>query len=156
MRERDSSAGARTEHHAALPRVYSDTSLAMPSFGRLLQGLVRLASLRCPHCGIGPVLNKRKVDVRERCPVCNFRYERTDESYFSGAMFFNLMIMEAIFALALVGYMLIVWPDVDWDMFTYVAAGGMLVLGLVMQPLGKAFWLSLDVFIRPVTGDELT
>lgn len=155
MRERDTTAWARTAGHADLPRVSSDTDLALPSFRRLAHGLARLARLRCPHCGIGPVLNKWKVDVRERCPACNFKYERTDESYFSGAMFFNLMIMEAIFAVALVGYMLIVWPDVNWDMFTYVAAGGMLALGLIMQPLGKAFWLSLDVMIRPVTDDEL-
>lgn len=136
-------------------RNYSDTDLVMPSFKRIVKALKRLVLLRCPHCGTGPVLNHWKIDVRERCPACNFRYTRTDESYFSAAMFFNLMFMEAIFAIGLVGYMLIVWPNVQWESLTYVAAVGMVVLGLVMQPLGKVIWLSLDVLIRPVTHDEL-
>ncbi len=69
-------------------------------------------------------------------------------------MFFSLMIMEGVFAFSLVAYLLLAWPNVHWDAFTYVAAGGMVVLGLVMQPLGKFFWLSLDVLIRPVSKSE--
>ncbi len=135
-------------------RKYSDRDLAMPTFSRFLQLFGRFCRLRCPNCGRGPVLTKWKTDVRERCTVCNFRYMRSDESYFSGAMFFNFMIMEGIFALALVVYLLVSWPNVHWDAFTYVAAAGMVILALVMQPLGKHFWLSLDTLIRPISKDE--
>ena len=135
-------------------RNYSDTDLVMPSFARIRRSLRRFSLLRCPHCGYGPGLTKWKMDVRERCPSCNFRFERTDDSYFSGAMFFTLMAMEGIFVASLVAYLLLVWPNVHWDAFTYIAAGGMVVLAFIMQPLGKLFWLSLDVLIRPVSTDE--
>ena len=69
-------------------------------------------------------------------------------------MFFTLMTMEGIFVVSLVAYLLLVWPNVHWDAFTYIAAAGMVILALIMQPLGKLFWLSLDVLIRPVSKDE--
>jgi hypothetical protein len=79
---------------------------------------------------------------------------RSDDNYFSAPMFFNLMIMEAIFALGFAIYLVVKWPHINWDVVTYVAAIGMLVLGIIMQPLGKVFWLSFDVLIRPVTKEE--
>ena len=135
-------------------RNYSDTALAMPTFARFRQLFGRFCLLRCPNCGRGPVLTKWKTDVRKRCTSCNFRYMRSDDNYFSGAMFFSLMIMEGIFAFSMVAYLILVWPNVHWDALTYVAAGGMVILAFIMQPLGKHFWLTLDVLIRPISKDE--
>lgn len=100
------------------------------------------------------MLTKWKTSVLPRCPNCNFRYMRSDDHYFSAPMFFNLMIMEAIFALSFAIYLIVKWPNINWDVVTYVAAIGMLVLGIIMQPLGKVFWLSFDVLIRPVRKEE--
>ncbi|MBA3656584.1 MAG: DUF983 domain-containing protein [Gemmatimonadaceae bacterium] len=113
-----------------------------------------MARLRCPNCGRGPVLTKWKAGVRKRCPSCNFKFMRSDDNYFSAPMFFNLLLMEAIFAGSFAVYLILKWPDINWDAVTYVAATGMLVLGIMMQPLGKVAWLTFDVLIRPVTEEE--
>ena len=139
---------------ATEPRRSTDTPLALPSFGRLMRLIGRSLKLSCPHCGHGAVLSKWKVTVRERCSHCNFRYMRSDDNYFDGAMFCSLMIMEAVFAITLAGSVILMWPNVPWDALTYVAAGGMIVLGLIMQPLGKVAWLFLDVMFRPIFPAE--
>lgn len=136
------------------PRRTHDTGHALPSAGRIAKLLGRMIRLRCPNCGRGPVLTKWKTDVRKRCPNCNFRFMRSDDHYFSAPMFFNLLLMEAIFAGGFALYLILKYPDINWDMVTYVAAIGMLVLGLVMQPVGKVIWLTFDVAIRPVTDEE--
>ncbi len=79
---------------------------------------------------------------------------RSDDSYFSAPMFFNLIFMEAVFAGSFAIYLILKWPYINWDAVTYIAATGMLVLGIVMQPLGKVIWLTFDVLIRPVTEEE--
>jgi len=79
---------------------------------------------------------------------------RSDDNYFSGAMFLSLVIMEGIFAISMVAYLILVWPNVHWDALTYVAASGMVILAFIMQPLGKIFWLTLDVLIRPISKNE--
>ena len=110
--------------------------------------------LRCPNCGKGPVLSKWKVTVGERCSHCNFRFMRSDDNYFDGAMFCSLMIMEAVFGVSLAASVILMWPNVPWDALTYIATGGMIVLGLIMQPLGKVAWLFLDVMFRPILPEE--
>ncbi len=138
------------------PRRTHDTGHALPSWRRIAKLAGRMVRLRCPNCGRGPVLTNWKTDVRIRCSSCNFRFMRSDDSYFSAPMFFNLIIMEAVFAASFAAYLILKWPDINWDAVTYVAATGMLVLGLVMQPLGKVIWLTFDVLIRPVTDEECT
>ena len=131
-----------------------DTGHQVPSFGRIVKLVGRALRVKCPNCGKGPVLNRSKFDVLPRCPCCNFRYMRSDDHYFSAPMFFNLMIMEAIFAGCFALYLILKWPNINWDMITYTAAIGMLLLGIIMQPLGKVFWLTFDVLIRPVSAEE--
>jgi uncharacterized protein (DUF983 family) len=126
----------------------------MPTAAVALQGLGRLLRLRCPHCGQGPVLGAWGR-VRERCTPCGFRYERTNDSYFSGAMFFGLLLGEGVFALSLLIVVVSSWPDVPWDALTYGAPLGMLLLLPLLLPVSKVIWLSIDVLVRPVQPDEL-
>jgi uncharacterized protein (DUF983 family) len=144
---------SRSADCAAIRRS-TDTPLAPVSMGRLSHLLGRCLSLRCPNCGEGPVLAKSKLTVRERCSKCNFRFMRSDDNYFDGAMFCSLMIMEALFAFGLAASVILMWPDVPWDAITYIAVGGMVVLAVVMQPLGKVAWLFLDVMFRPIFAEE--
>jgi hypothetical protein len=74
----------------------TETALALPSFGRTMRLLGRGLRLRCPHCGQGAVLG-RWAAIRERCRACRFRYTRSEDNYFGGAMFCSIMLIEAIF-----------------------------------------------------------
>jgi uncharacterized protein (DUF983 family) len=132
----------------------TDTPMAMPTarrFGALLWSLVRL---KCPNCGRGKVL-AGGFKVRERCSRCGFRYERSDDNYFQGAMFVNFMIGGATFALSLLVVLLASWPNVPWNALTYGAPVMMLVFMVVLYPFSKTVWLTADVMIRPVAADEL-
>src|SRR5215471_16966944 len=51
---------------------------------------------RCPVCGRGKVFSGW-FKTYERCPVCNFAYER-EPGYYTGAMAFNLVVSELLIA----------------------------------------------------------
>lgn len=138
----------------------TETAMQMPSFTSTIRTLGRAMRLRCPHCGGGPVLARWRPGipwgaVRERCAACRFRYERSDDRYFSGAMFVNLMVAELIFALSFLAAILVTWPDVPWDALTYGGAAAMLLIPALLFPVSKVVWLAVDVLVRPVSDDEL-
>lgn len=132
----------------------TESPLELPTVGRAFVLLGRVLRLRCPHCGRGAVLTRR-AGVRHRCAVCGLRFERSDDGYFSGAMYFGLMMGETLFCIALLVTMLVSWPDVPWDALTYIAPLGMIVVMLLLIPVSKVVWLAVDILVRPVTGAEL-
>jgi uncharacterized protein (DUF983 family) len=93
--------------------------------------------------------------VHRRCGGCNFRYERSDESYFSGAMFFGLLMGEFIFAISLLILVVAMWPNVPWDTMTWAVPLGVLLTMVFVIPASRAVWLTIDVMVRPVQPDEL-
>jgi uncharacterized protein (DUF983 family) len=132
----------------------------MPSLGQTLRVLARACRLRCPHCGGGAILAGWRPGrpwglVRPHCAGCGFRYERSDDRYFAGAMFVNLLAAELIFFVSFVSGILVTWPNVPWDAFTYGGAAAMLVLPALLYPVSKVFWLAVDVLVRPVVRTEL-
>jgi len=132
----------------------TDTPLEMPSGRRAVQLLSRLVRLKCPHCGGGRVL-ERLGRIRERCSACRFRYERSDENYFGGAMFVNFMLGAGTFVASFLAIIAFSWPSVPWDALTY-GAPAVLVVGMVLlHPVSKVVWLTVDVLVRPVTPNEL-
>jgi uncharacterized protein (DUF983 family) len=118
---------------------------------RMLPGLLRL---RCPHCGKGSVMNWRG-QIHERCAVCNFRYERSDENYFAGAMFFGYLFGAFTFAITFLIIIVSMWPDVPWDTMQWAIPLGMVVFLLFWVPISRVVWLTIDVLVRPVQPDEL-
>ena len=132
----------------------TDTELRMPTPSAILFMLRRLMRLRCPNCGSGAVINWRGSILRH-CPACNFRYERSDENYFAGAMFFGLLFGEFIFALALLITIVSMWPNVPWDTMTWAIPLGMVAVLIVWIPISRVAWLSIDVMVRPVQPSEL-
>ena len=131
----------------------TESELALPSVGKAVQVFGRALRLRCPNCGRGKVI-RGWADVRPRCSGCNFRFERSDESYFSGAMFFGLMIGEFIFGVSLLVIILSTWPHVPWDTMQWVGPVGMLVVMVFVLPLSQVVWLAVDVLVRPVQEAE--
>lgn len=131
----------------------------MPSLGRCLTLLGRAMRLRCPHCGGGKVLEGWRLRcwgaVRERCSACGFRFQRSDDRYFAGAMLCNLLLAESLFAVGFITAVLLTWPDVPWDALTYGGAACLLVVNTTFYPVAKVLWLTMDVLVRPVTREEL-
>jgi uncharacterized protein (DUF983 family) len=127
----------------------------MPNSRQAFRALGRALRFRCPHCGNGWVLS-HFGKVRERCAACGFRFERTDESYFSGAMFFGLLMGEGLFAVSLLIIVVASWPNVPWDALTFGAPIGMLLLLPILLPFSKVVWLAIDVLVRPVQPQEQT
>ncbi|MDB4887432.1 MAG: putative rane protein [Gemmatimonadetes bacterium] len=132
----------------------TDSPLDMPSTGLALRILVRVLRLRCPHCGGGHVLNRR-AGVNDRCAECNFRFERSEENYFMGAMFFNFMMGTSLFVAALLAIIAFSGPTIPWDMLQYVLPILLAVCMVVLYPVSKVVWLAVDVMLRPVTAPEL-
>jgi uncharacterized protein (DUF983 family) len=151
MNDQERGATPRTP---ALPRRTTDSPLTAPSAGRAFAALSSLVRLRCPHCRRGKVL-RRWIQVYERCPVCHFRYERSDENYFQGAMFINFMIGGVTFAASLLVVLLLSWPNVPWNALTFGAPVMMGALMILLYPISKVVWLTVDVMLRPVTPPEL-
>ena len=131
----------------------TDSPLRLPSPTIALQLFSRVARLRCPHCGDGPVMTA-KGSILPRCPSCNFRFERSDESYFSGAMFFGLLMGEAILGLSILIICLVMSP-VPWDFLQWAAPIGVLGVMIVVIPVSRVVWLAVDILVRPVRPEEL-
>jgi uncharacterized protein (DUF983 family) len=126
----------------------------MPSAGRALRIVARVFRLRCPHCGGGAVLDRR-ARVHERCSRCNFRFERSEDNYFMGAMFFNFMMGTSLFAVALFSIIAFSGPNIPWDLLGYVIPVVLGVCMVALYPVSKVVWLAVDVMVRPVTPAEL-
>jgi uncharacterized protein (DUF983 family) len=139
---------------SAAPRRTTDSPLHLPSTRDALRVLRRTLALRCPHCGLGAVL-RWQGSVRRRCSSCNFRYERSDENYFSGAMFFGLLFGEFIFGIAFLIVLVSMWPNVPWDTITWAMPLGMVVVLIFWIPISRVVWLAVDVLVRPVQAHEV-
>lgn len=144
---------------APAPPRSTDSALYIPSLGRGALLLGRALRLRCPHCGGGAVLQgwhpRQWGTAHEQCEGCGFRFARSDERYFAGAMICNLLLAELLFALGMLAVVLATWPDVPWDALTWVAAAGMAIVPFLFYPVAMVLWLTVDVLFRPVGADEL-
>ena len=160
------SASGQVDALVASPMAFPDTprttesALEMPSLGQTVRIVGRAFRLRCPHCAGAPVLAEWRgvrhwSAVRERCTSCGLRYERSDDHYFGGAMFVNLMAAELLFAVTFVAMVLMTWPAVPWDALTYGGAASMVIIPALLYPLSKVLWLAVDVLVRPVEEGEL-
>lgn len=129
------------------------TPLEVPSAARGTQILARLLRLRCPNCGKGKVL-KWDGGVLERCAGCNLRFQRGDGHYFFGAMFFGVMLGELLFAITFAVLVISTWPDVPWKLLQWGLPIGVVLAAPLFIPFSKIVFLSVDVFVRPVTTEE--
>jgi len=93
--------------------------------------------------------------MHERCEACGFRYERSDENYFQGAMVVNFLIGGFTFAASLLAVLVLSWPDVPWNGLTFGAPVVMVGFMVLLYPISKVVWLTVDVMLRPVTQEEL-
>jgi len=132
----------------------TESALDMPSVSRALLLASRAARLRCPNCGKGHVL-KGFNEVHVRCAICGFRFARSDDDYFSGAMFFGLMIGETMAVLVIGAFIWITYPNVPWNFMQFGIPVILLGVMIGLFPVSRVVWLAIDVLLRPVEPSEL-
>jgi uncharacterized protein (DUF983 family) len=132
----------------------TESALDFPAWGHLFRLIGRALRLRCPNCGVGAVL-KPYATVHHHCAHCRFRFERSSDSYFSGAMLTNLAVAEGLFAVIFAAVLITSWPNVPWDTLTWGMPLGIALAPALLLPFAKVFWLTFDVAFRPVTPDEI-
>ena len=127
------------------------TELDARRAGRLLW---RAARLRCPNCGSGGIF-QTPFRLRPDCPSCALQLDRGESDYFLGAYMFNLLAVEALFALLLLVVLVTTWPSPPWDLLQYGGAALMIIGAVACYPFAKVGWLAIDLVLRPVRPDEL-
>ncbi|MGH3664549.1 MAG: DUF983 domain-containing protein [Egibacteraceae bacterium] len=119
-----------------------------------LRMLGRATRRRCPLCGSGGIF-RGWFDLRARCPGCNFPFER-EEGYWVGALIANIAAAETLFAVLLVGGVVLTYPAVPWTALTVAGMALMVALPIGFYPLSKTLWLWVDLaFLHPVDADDL-
>ncbi len=132
----------------------TESALAIPTLGHLLRLIGRAVRLRCPNCGVGAVL-RPYATVNHHCAHCGFRFTRSSDSYYSGAMLTNLAVAEGLFAVVFATILITSWPDVPWDTLSWGMPLGVALAPVLLFPFAKVFWLTFDVAFRPVTPEEI-
>ena len=89
------------------------------------------------------------LKVRRTCGNCGLPLERGEQDYFIGAMLFNLVLSELLFAVIFVTVLVVGWPAVTWDAIEIAAPLGMAAAPFVLYPVSKLLWLALDLLLRP-------
>lgn len=126
----------------------------MPTPAAFVAALRKVARLRCPNCGESSVMTWRG-SIKPRCERCNLRFERSDENYFAGAMFFGYLFGAFTFAITLLIIIVAMWPNVPWDTMEWAIPLGMGLFLLFWVPISRVVWLSIDVMVRPVQPEEM-
>lgn len=127
---------------------------AKGSARRIFVMLGRALALRCPNCGARGLL-RNWFRMNERCPVCGLRIEREGSDYMAGSLMFNIVLAEMIFVAAFVVYLLVAWPNPNWNMLEIAAPVGMAVAPFLLFPFSKLVWLAADLALRPAHAKEL-
>jgi len=113
-----------------------------------LLGAWRALRLRCPLCGAGGV-TRRWVIVVPQCPRCRLRLDRGEPDYWIGAMLFNLIAAEILFASGVLTVLLLTAPNPPWDALYWGGIAGTIVMPIVTYPITKLMWLTFDLIFRP-------
>lgn len=125
----------------------SQFSLQRPRFGAALR-------LRCPRCGITPLLRKGSwFQFEEGCHRCAYRYER-EPGYFWGAPWMINYPLVAVLTLILaVWYLrsdLHLHSLVLATVISTVAVG----MSLLIYPLARSLWMYGDHFFHPLNEND--
>lgn len=92
--------------------------------------------------------------MRDSCPACGIRTERGDQGYIVGALMFNIIVAELVFAAIFVGVLVATYPDSPWEWLQYGGAGLMIVFPVFFYPFSKTLFLAFDLTFRPVGPDD--
>ena len=116
--------------------------LAIGSLALLGRGMRQ----RCPVCGKGKIF-KGFFQTYERCPVCDFAYER-EPGYYTGAIAVNLIVTELVIAAVVVP--VAASQAVSIPVMLTVGSALPILLPLLCYRPTKAIWMSIDHVVHPV------
>jgi uncharacterized protein (DUF983 family) len=111
--------------------------------------LARALRRRCPACGGRPIFLSWTRLV-PGCPVCGFQLERGERGYWVGAHFFNLLVVDLVFALWFGGMLAATWPDPPWTLIHGGTVALMIATPIAFYPWSKTLFLAFDIFFRPL------
>lgn len=131
----------------------SESGLEVPSVGRVLRLFARAFTLRCPHCGRGPVLH-HLLKMRVKCGHCGLRLQRGEHDAFTGSVFM-LFTLVGLVNYAVLTLTMLLFETTPWDLLEYGLPLLTLVLLILLFPFSKLGWLAFDLMLRPVTTEEL-
>jgi len=110
--------------------------------------------MRCPACGVGK-LYRSWFTLYDRCSHCHRPFERQEEGYRNVAYFVNLVFSEAVLMVILITWLVLAWPDPNWDRVQWVAALCVGIAPIVLYPLSRALFLAADFYFRPQNIDDV-
>ena len=88
------------------------------------------------------------------CPVCGLGLERGEQGYWLGAYFFNLMAVETLFGVWVLGLLWWTWPSPPWTFFQISTVVLMAISPFVFFPFSKTLFLAFDLWVRPPTEED--
>ena len=88
--------------------------------------------------------------------MCGLGLERGEQGYWLGAYFFNLMAVETLFTVWVVGFLAWTWPSPPWGVFQIWTVVLMLVSPFAFFPFSKTLFLAFDLLIRPPTEEDFS
>jgi hypothetical protein len=86
--------------------------------------------------------------------VCGLGFERGEQGYWLGAYFFNLMAVETVFTVWVVGFLWYTWPEPPWELFQVTTVILMLVTPFAFFRYSKTLFLAFDLWVRPPSEDD--
>lgn len=117
-------------------------------FSRIRRLLGRAFRLRCPDCGEGALFSGW-IKLRTKCDGCGLHFERGEHDHFLGAYLLNFIVAELLVVVALVGAMILTWPDVPWSTLKMWLIIMVIPAPVVTYPFSRAVWLALDLQFQP-------
>jgi uncharacterized protein (DUF983 family) len=124
-----------------------------PQRQRVTTLFARALRLRCPHCGGAPIFLTWSHLV-PNCPVCGLGLERGEQGYWLGAYFFNLMAVETVFTVWVVGVLAWTWPSPPWGFIQVSTIVLMLIVPFAFFPYSKTLFLAFDLLVRPPSEED--
>ncbi len=106
---------------------------------------------RCPVCGRGKIF-KGWIKTYERCPACNFAFER-EPGYYTGAIAVNLVVSE--FLIAVIAVPLAASQSVSLTVLIVLGCTLPFLFPLLFYRPTKSLWMSFDHFIHPVSSERV-
>lgn len=67
----------------------------------------------------------------------------------------NIVFAEGALVVACLLIGILTWPDVPWTLMQWAGTTLMVIVPFVFYPFSLGFWLANDIWIRPVTEEEM-